>query len=112
LSNILTILLHSIVIAVVVKAVPNTNLSSIDPNSTTITSVGDGNHDNFVRLLQGNSPPGVSFCSYVQELFAKFVARFPSTALAVLLFDKSMDWWISLLNAIFPVNDDSRELIT
>jgi len=65
LSNILTILLHSIVIAVVVKAVPNTNLSSIDPISTTITSVGDGNHDNFVRLLQGNSPPGVSFCSYV-----------------------------------------------
>lgn len=65
LSNILTSLLQLIVVAIVVKAVPNTNLSSIDPISTTITPVGNGNHDNFVRLLQGNSPPWVSFCSYV-----------------------------------------------
>lgn len=58
-------LLQLILVAVIDKAVPNANLSSTDPISTTVAPVGDGNHDNFVWLLQGYTPPGVSFCSYV-----------------------------------------------
>ncbi len=56
-------LLQLILVAVIDKAVPNTNLRSTDPIST-IAPVGDGNYDNFVWLLQGYSPSGVSFSSY------------------------------------------------
>ena len=48
-----------VAVAVVFQGVPNADLSSVDPLSTAVLSVGDGNGHHPVHHHEVNSPPGV-----------------------------------------------------
>ena len=51
------VLLPGISIAIVCERISNADLSTIDPIVATVSSVGDGDGVDFMRLLKVQSPP-------------------------------------------------------
>ena len=54
------VLLPGISIAIVTEGISNADLSSIDPLVAAISSVGDGDSVDFIRLQKVQSPPRIA----------------------------------------------------